>query len=352
MSEEIYARLADALDRLPNGFPRTSNNIELKILQKIFPLEEASLAGLLTGNYESVETIAGKAGFSDEDTGKLLFKMTRRGMVWLEKQDGKVLFRLAPFVVGVYEASLDLMDHELAHLVEDYFNNGGVAGIMGVEPALHRVVPAVSAVKSEWVLPYDDVKAILLQSKTFSVRDCICRVQQSQLGEPCEFPTNVCLNFSDVERANPKPGDITQAEALALLDRVEEIGLVHTVNNVMKGVGYVCNCCSCCCGILRGVTEFGLHNSVAYANYFAVIDPLLCLDCGTCRDRCQVKAISQGEGFSVVDVEKCIGCGLCVTGCPNDVAELVRKPEAQMVHPPVDFSAWEHARLHNRGLDD
>ncbi len=37
-------------------------------------------------------------------------------------------------------------------------------------------------------------------------------------------------------------------EALALLERSEQIGLVHTVSNVMEGVGYICNCCGCCCG--------------------------------------------------------------------------------------------------------
>jgi len=117
-------------------------------------------------------------------------------------------------------------------------------------------------------------------------------------------------------------------------------------------VGYVCNCCGCCCGILRGITEWGIERSVAYANYYAVIDPAFCANCGNCIERCQVHAISEGEGFSVVDREHCIGCGLCVTGCPNDVARLVRKPEAELVHPPEDFAAWEHERLHNRGLGD
>jgi hypothetical protein len=46
-------------------------------------------------------------------------------MVWLDKQDGKTCFRLAPFVVGLYEAQAELLDHELAHLVEDYFASGG-----------------------------------------------------------------------------------------------------------------------------------------------------------------------------------------------------------------------------------
>ena len=352
MNEEIYARLADAMNRLPNGFPRTESKVELKILEKIFPLEDANLAASLTGSYESVETIATRVDQLAEDVTRQLFKMAKRGMVWIEKKEGQVMFRLAPFVVGVYEASLDLMDHELAHLVEDYFTSGGVAGIMGIEPALHRVVPATAAVKTEWVLPYDDVRAILLKSKTFNVRDCICRVQKAQIGEACEFPVNMCLNFSEMERSSPRPGDITQTEALALLYRCEEIGLVHTVNNVMEGVGYVCNCCGCCCGILAGITKYGLDNSVAFANYYAVIDPVTCNNCGTCIDRCQVGAVSEGDGFSVVDVKQCIGCGLCVTGCPNDVAILERKPEAEMIHPPVDFSKWEQERLQNRAMVD
>ncbi|MFC2064219.1 hypothetical protein ACFLXB_03880, partial [Chloroflexota bacterium] len=243
MSDEIYSRLADALDRLPNGFPRTESNVELRLLRKIFSPEDAELASLLTRDYEPIDQISERAGRPAEEVSRQLFKMARKGQTWFFKKDGKVLFRLAAFVVGIYEASLDLMDHDLAHLTEEYFNSGGVKGIMGVEPALHRVVPAQTAVKTEQILPYDDVRAILLKSKTFNVRDCICRVMKDEIGETCEFPTHVCLNFSESERAAPKEGDISQQEALALLEEVEEAGLVHTVNNVMKGVGYVCNCC-------------------------------------------------------------------------------------------------------------
>jgi ferredoxin len=54
---------------------------------------------------------------------------------------------------------------------------------------------------------------------------------------------------------------------------------------------------------------------------------------------------------SVVDRKKCIGCGLCVTGCPNGVAKLEKRPESEIVNPPVDFETWEHERLRNRRLD-
>ena len=351
MTDAVFEQLADALDRLPNGFPRTDSQVEIRILQKIFSPEEAALGSQLSGSPEPVDEIAGRVGLPVGEVSKRLFKLVRRGMVWLEKQDGKACFRLAPFVVGIYEANAELMDHELAHLIEDYFANGGADGIMKPQPALQRVVPARGAIKSEWVLPYDDVRAILMEAKTFNVIDCICRTQQALIGHKCDFPLKMCLNFSAYKRP-PRAGDISQAEALALLERSEEVGLVHTVSNVMKGVGYVCNCCGCCCGILRGITDWGIGNSVAYANYYAVIEAEFCANCGNCIERCQVHAISAGDGVSVVDLQRCIGCGLCVTGCPNDVARLVRKVDAELVHPPEDFAAWEHERLHNRGLVD
>jgi Na+-translocating ferredoxin:NAD+ oxidoreductase subunit B len=350
MSEDVFSELADALNRLPNGYPRTDSGVELRILEKIFTPEEAEVAVKLTGSYEPVPVIAERLGMPEGDASRRLFKLVRGGKAWMDKKDGKGLFRLAPFVVGLYEAQTELMDHELAHLVEDYFSEAGAQGIMGLQPALQRVVPAHGSVKSEAVLPYEDVRTILLAAKTFNVNNCICRVQQEQLGKPCEYPVEVCLSFSQYERA-PKPGDLSQAEALALLDKVEEAGLVHTVSNVMEGVGYVCNCCGCCCGILRGITKWGIEDSVAFANYYAVIDPAFCANCGNCIERCQVGAISEGDGFSVVDRARCIGCGLCVSGCPNDVARLVRKPEAEIVPPPKDFAEWEHQRLHNRGLE-
>jgi Na+-translocating ferredoxin:NAD+ oxidoreductase RNF subunit RnfB len=351
MTDDVFARLAEAMDQLPNGFPRTASGVEIRILQKIFSPEEAALASQLTWMPEPVDEIARRTGLPTATVSKRLFKMVRRGMVWIDKQDGKACFRLAPFVVGLYEAQIELLDHELAHLVEEYFASGGAAGIMGPEPALQRVVPAQGTVKSEWILPYDDVRAILLAAKTFAVNDCICRIQQDMLDHKCDFPLKVCLNFSQAERA-PQPGDISRAEALAILEQSEQVGLVHTVSNVMEGVGYVCNCCGCCCGILRGITKHGVENSVAHANYYAVIDSEFCANCGNCIERCQVSAISEGDGVSVVDRARCIGCGLCVTGCPNNVARLERKAEAELVHPPKDFAAWEHERLHNRGLVD
>jgi electron transport complex protein RnfB len=350
LDSHVYEHLAEALDKLPNGFPRTPSGVEIRVLKKIFSPEEASVASQLTGSMESAHDIAKQIGLSAEEAEAKLMKMAKRGLLWYDDKGGQASFRLAPFVVGIYEAQLESMDHELAHLVEEYLTNGGAVGIMKPQPALHRVIPAQKAVKSEWILPYDDVKGILLQSKMFHLRDCICRTQQDHIGRKCDFPLRTCLSFSSIERPS-HPLDISKEEAIAFLDKAEEMGLVHTVSNVMRGIGYVCNCCGCCCGILRGITDWGIDNSVAYANYYAVIDPDECVGCGMCRKRCQVHAISEQDGISVVNLKKCIGCGLCATGCPNEAAKLKRKPDNEIVNPPADFASWEHERLRNRGLD-
>ncbi len=348
MSEASFQSLASALDRLPNGYPRTDSGVEILILKKIFSAEEAALASLLGRELESGESIAARAGIAPREARHKLMRMVKRGLVWAGKNEQGLSFRLAPFVVGIYEAQLETMDHELAHLFEDYLEQGGAKGIMGPLPSLHRVVPAHGSVKSEWILPYDAVRALLREGKAFSVRDCICRKEQDLIGKrSCSFPLHNCLSLSLSSRP-ARPEDISEEQAVAILDQAEEVGLVHTVSNVLAGVSYVCNCCGCCCGILRGITEYGLAHSVAAANYLAVVDADTCSGCGACVDRCQVGAMSLPEATAVVDTKRCIGCGLCATGCPAEAVTLKRKAVEQIVHPPADFAAWERERLRYR----
>ncbi len=348
MSEAHFRALAEALDRLPNGYPRTASGVEILILKKIFSPEEAALASLLGRELEPGEAIAARAGLSPREARHLLTRMAKRGLVRVGGSEQGPAFRLAPFVVGIYEAQLESMDHELAHLFEEYMAQGGAKGIMGPLPSLHRVVPAHGSVKSEWILPYDEVRALLLEAKAFSVRDCICRREQDLLGKrACSVPLRNCLTMSLTARP-ARPEDISKEQAIAVLDQAEEVGLVHTVSNVLAGASYVCNCCGCCCGILRGITEYGLEHSVAAANYLASVEAEACSGCGTCVERCQVGAMSQPEETAVVDADRCIGCGLCVTGCPAEAVTLKRRPEEQTVHPPADFAAWERERLRNR----
>ncbi len=348
-AENPYEMLARALDRLPNGFPRTPSNVEIPLLRKICPPDEARFAALLSGEFETADVIAGRFGMRPAEARRQCMALVRRGLAWFERSGGAPRFRLAPFVVGLYEAQLDAMDPEMAHLFEHYLNDGGLAGLMRYNPAFQRVVPARGSVRTEWILPYDDVRALMEGAESFHVRDCICRVERRLNGYDCGMPLDVCLWFSTSGASGE--GAVSREEALAVLDRAESAGLVHSVSNVRKGVWYVCNCCGCCCAILRGITEHGIENSVARANYYAVVDTETCSGCGVCLDRCQVGAVTFANGKASADRGRCIGCGLCVSGCPAEAVRLERLPEAEIVHPPHDFATWERERSRNREVE-
>jgi Na+-translocating ferredoxin:NAD+ oxidoreductase subunit B len=347
VTDGLYERLAAALDALPNGFPRTASGVELRLLQRIFSAAEAKLALALGSSMEPVRAIAPRLGLGETEARKALMPLVRRGMAWFERRDGEACFRLAPFVVGIYEAQSDDMDAELARLVEDYMAQGGAAGIMRARPALMRVIPVREAVVSDQILPYEDVRALLLAARSFEVDDCVCRLQQGQLGRRCEHQVHNCLVFSQSEGGSG-PGQISREQALAILDEAEKAGLVHSVSNMREGLGFVCNCCGCCCAGLRGINEWGIAQSVASANYVAAIDAEACVGCGVCVGRCQVHAIAERGSASAVVAERCIGCGLCVSGCVHGAARLEPRPDADIDHPPLNYAAWEEARRRHR----
>jgi ferredoxin len=166
----------------------------------------------------------------------------------------------------------------------------------------------------------------------------------------------VCLAIAPVPGVfdNPRYGRaISKTEAYDVLQKSEEAGMVHLTWNVESGQFFICNCCGCCCGVLRGINDLGIPASrVVNSYYYAEIDPEQCAACGTCADeRCQVNAIEAGEDSYRVVKDRCIGCGLCVSTCPSEAIRLVRKESAELVPPLQDEMAWYEERARQRGVD-
>ncbi len=343
---EVYSKLADALNALPNGFPRTDTGSDVALLAYMYTEKEAELACGLNGEYEEANDIAQRLGLLKNEVIAGLLSMVRQGKVWMDRINGKMKFRLAPFIVGSYEASVEKMDETFAKLTEKYMSDGGAEGIMKPYPAVHRAVPTLDYSELEWIMPYDNVVKILDSAKTFTVHECICRKQKESLGEGCDAPKNNCLSFTMTDR-KPQKNDITKEEAFRILKEAEDAGLVHSVSNVVNGLSYICNCCGCCCGVLRGINEWGIENSMARANYEASVNDD-CIGCEECIARCQVNAISMEDGEAVINREKCLGCGLCVSTCPTSSIKLNLRPETERVEPPETYGQWEKIRLNSR----
>ena len=352
MSEEIYRQLAQRLDAIPNGYPATQSGVELRLLEKMFTPQEAALAAVMRLRREPAADIASRAGVNPETAQVTLEGMARNGLVRSKRVEGELTFGLMPFAVGIYEEQLPRMDEEFATLVEQYFQESK-GGFVNLAPSVHRVVPVGEAVPFDLeIFPHERATELVENAKSWGVRDCICRVQQRLVGKGCDHEVENCLVFSPVENAfesNETSRPISKVEALQLLRDTEEAGLVHTTANHREKHYYICNCCTCCCGILRGVTEFDIPSAVARSDFRAVVDVEVCSACEDCQERCQFGALSM-EDVCLVNEARCVGCGLCVIECSTGALSMARRQQGQVPEPPADIKDWMLQRAEARQI--
>ncbi len=352
---DVYVRFAKKLDEMPNGYPATESGIELKILQRIFTPDEAEMALQIRPMPETVEAIAERLEKPVDEMQSILDNMVEKGQIGSFKMFGQQMYMFFPFVIGIYEFQLDRMDKELAEMFEEYAPLL-VKTVGKYEPAVARVVPISTEVKEDLhVHRYEDMRRMIKEAKSFRVQECICRKEQALEGNRCNYTLEACLAFSNEENAfdrYPKGKIISKEEALKVMEDAEEEGLVHCTYNVEEGQVFVCNCCPCCCGILRGVKEYKAPYLLAKSNFVAVIDQGTCEQCGICADeRCPMDAIIEEDDAYMVLAERCIGCGACVPSCPTESIKLERKPESEHDTPPANLMEWNSRRAAERGIE-
>ncbi|MFC2029986.1 ATP-binding protein [Chloroflexota bacterium] len=367
-SQNIYERLADALDALPHGFARTESGAEFSLMQMAFTPEEVSLAGQLTRCPETASEIAARVGGDVADTTALLESLIPKRLVRLESKgmagpgltpeaEGERKYRLGPFLVGWYEAGMRLHGKEYAALFEQYVTEGGGERIFSPRPGVLGVVPVRGSLKPELMEtmePHLDIDAHFQRHERFLVIDCVCKREANLLDESphCPFPMKRC-GFVGLPPQTPLGETVVgREEASKLLDELNQIGGVQlafygfTMGAETPQFVGTCNCCDCCCAILRPFAHLGLEESPQRSNYRAVVDPDECIACGVCIERCPVDAIAYDENDKArVDRAKCIGCGVCVIGCASDAIEMDPVSAEEWFHVPSSMEEWEEMRL-------
>jgi len=384
VQEDIYERLANALEALPHGFARTPSGVEIKLIKMAFTPEEVSLAGHLTRLPETAAEIATRVGRDVVEVTALLESLVPRGLVSLNSAagtagggvlaqvvQGEKKYRLRPFLVGWYEASMRRLDKEFAELFEQFAIEGGGERIFAPRPGVLGVVPVRGSLTPEQMAvmePHLDIDAHFQRHERFLVIPCVCKREMEVLhGTSCRKPMKRC-GFVGLPPQTPLGETVLdREEAMKLLDRLEKQGHVHlafygfTMFAEAPQFMGTCNCCSCCCGVFHGQKLAGVAEGPQRSNYRAVIDPDPCTACGACIKRCPVDAIFEGPkrlptgplcaavelepGKSVVDRDKCIGCGVCVITCPTDAIVMEPVSEQEWFHVPSSMTEWEERRL-------
>jgi len=340
---QVYRDLQTHLDKLPIGFPSTKSGVEIRILKHFFTLEEAELACQLPMIPEPLDQIydrLDKSKIAVDELERALDRMVAKGSIMGIQKGNRKAYALMPFAVGMYESQVDRLTKEYAEDSKLFFEDGFGDEMYRTKIPQLRTIPvrkSISAPEKYSVSSYDDVRNIIENvGGSIAVINCVCRQTRDVIGESCA-KTNIretCMVFRRMADEVTSAGigrSLTKDEALAILDKAQEAGLVLQPQNTQHP-SYVCCCCGDCCGILTTVKRFP-HPAELYAtNYYAEIDPELCTGCEICVPRCQLDAITIPDDVAVVDLNRCIGCGNCVASCDFEAAQLTKK-EAETVPP-------------------
>jgi len=353
MGKDVYRKLQEQLDQYSVGFPATASGVEIRILEKLFTEEEAEISLHLSMVLETPESVAQRTERDPEAVAILLDRMADKGLVFRLQRGDTVKYNAIPFVLGIYEYQLRSIDREFAQLFEDYLQEAFQKNLTGLKPSILRTIPIHRSVDvAHTVATYEDSREIIKRQKLIAVAHCICRVQQALIDHCCDKPREVCFSFGSAAQYYLDLGmgrQVTTEEALAILDRCEEAGLVNQPANVINPGG-MCNCCGDCCPLLRMVKKYPRPVELILSNYYAVVDTDECTACETCLERCQMEAISIGEDdVAEINLDRCIGCGLCVTTCPTAALRLEPKPEGQRHTPPAQGRALLEEMAQRRG---
>jgi ferredoxin len=354
MSDDVYRRLARRLDEIPQGFAATETGAELRLLEKLFLPEEAELACVMRLAPETAAVIGERAGLSTDAAATMLAEMRGKGLIRAARGLDPPAYSLMPFVVGIYEAQLHRMDEEMAALVEQWLVDSGGGSNADGGASVHRVIPVGQSVPQDLeIFPYERAAEYLDGARSWGVRDCICRVQQNLIGKGCEHTVENCLVFAPVPGAFDRSDEIravSREEAGRILEQAADEGLVHSTMNQQDQLFYICNCCTCCCGVMRGVAEFGVPTAVARSDFRVKIAEDRCTGCGACIRRCQFGALSKDGDVAVADYSRCVGCGVCVDACPVEAVSMERRPAGEVDAPARNLRQWMASKAEERGI--
>jgi ferredoxin len=365
MIGDVYHKLAVHLSTLGIGCPVREDMID--ILKLNFDVTEAEVALALPTkvaplHLATVDEIGSRVELAKEKLVTILNKLTQRGLLFSgSTPSGEIGYALQQVGFGFPQTFFwkgEETPHAkaMAELVAKYFNRQVTReAYASSDTKPFRYIPVNKSIQRDIqaVYPYDSMAQVIEKAKVIAVANCPCRVAARLLGKSCSHPEEVCLKFDEMAEyviINGLAREISKKEALEIISKSEEAGLVHFVDNALGDIKHNCNCCGCVCWNVGTIRRRKTPRDVLMATYFVRETDLdLCNGCGDCVEICPVAAVEIEDGVAIVDEEWCIGCGLCVTCCRISAAAL--RPRSEKM-PLPDFSQLHNKILSERGYSN
>ena len=293
--------------------------------------EYYSLAGIVTDDEADVAIAAGlrkerSTAYLAKKTGKSMEEVDRlaQHLAWIgvfrwtvDEATGENRYFMQIFAPGIMEMLVNnqelLETHpEVGRAFEEYtrIRMQTMSPLLPSGYGLMRVVPVESAIRDNpAATDHEKLSYYLSKYDTFSVSPCSCRASRTSINDGCgHLAEEMCIQMGKGAEHYIRTGRaraITREEALEIIERAEENGLMHDIPNIEEAgeSAAICNCCACACFGLRVGLMFGARDAIR-SNYVAEIDEAKCVACAQCVEVCPANALKLGQKLcSTVNIE-------------------------------------------------
>lgn len=322
---------------------------------------------------QTMDQLKESSGLTETQIDAKVKALAARGVIFNQpNRHGVMVYRLLPLVnVGTFEYAFmrklerNSRNQEISALFDQLFkdfsniiqkNYDVIIPFFKKAPPLDRTIPLTENKTTgervkiivgkqldspvEHIFPTEDVEEIIDKFDEIALGHCFCRHHKDMEESPCQQTElrETCFTFGKSARYTSEQGFarmISKQEALEVLRRTEEDGLVHKAYHpnadINKAETSICNCCRCCCA---NSVENMIAPITNATNYMAVIDPDLCSGCGLCVTKCYTAAaFVDVDGIAQIKTERCIGCGVCASFCPENAVRLIEGPRIVRIIP-------------------
>ncbi len=250
MSQNVYRELLEVMKKRGGNYAGMDIPEFFAMAEVLFTPEQAEVNNGMPRGPFTAASLAGGLGRDAGEVETILEGMADKGLCMALKMESVQYYQSARFMPGILEfqfmsGKTSEQDKKIARVIHAYEKafDAKTGPVITNFPAVRVITVDKTIEAGNQVHTYDQVQNFIDKYDDIAVGTCYCRHAASLRGEDThDMPNEVCMSFGmgaqyTADRLGTRM--VTKTEAMEILERAEEAGLIHMSQNTTEDIGFL-----------------------------------------------------------------------------------------------------------------